>query len=86
MCHTFMLHCQGHHSHGDISHNLDVTVLFCDVTKQPRGVICSCPTAKVTIVKLTSTRNPDVMSSSGKVHAGGQYHSALLNPLDDVCM
>jgi len=33
LCHPSMWHCQGHCSHGDVSHNPEVMTLFCDITK-----------------------------------------------------
>jgi len=45
--------CQGHHSNGDVSYNLDNPEV---------PSVHACPTAKVTIVMVTSVGNPDVTS------------------------
>jgi len=56
--------CQGHCHHSDVSHDPDVMeMVFHDVIKEPRCV-CLCTSAKVTIIMVTSSSNPDVTSST----------------------
>jgi len=77
--------CQGHHYHGGISCDPDVTEVSSMMSSSNLGFVCPLSGGSI-VVMVMSSRNPDVTSSTITLYMLWGHATVQPNQLDDGCV